>query len=69
MPRKTLVLLRFVDCVIIVNFNCLQLLVHTRSHTNERPFHCDSCPAGFTIKTNLDRHLKTRHPQVLIHDF
>lgn len=32
-----------------------------RTHTTNRPFQCTFCPAGFTIKTNLDIHIRTRH--------
>jgi uncharacterized Zn-finger protein len=38
-----------------------QLVFHMRTHTTNRPFQCTYCPAGFTIKTNLDIHIRTRH--------
>ncbi|KAF5283961.1 hypothetical protein FQR65_LT13653 [Abscondita terminalis] len=34
-----------------------KLLLHMRSHTNEKPFACKQCPARFSLQGNLKRHL------------
>ncbi|KAB0803169.1 hypothetical protein PPYR_00139 [Photinus pyralis] len=34
-----------------------KLVLHMRSHTNERPFLCEQCPARFIALANLKRHL------------
>lgn len=35
------------------------LIVHTRSHTDEKPFICSLCQMGFTQKSNLTVHVRT----------
>ncbi|XP_049274314.1 zinc finger protein 1 homolog [Rhipicephalus sanguineus] len=35
------------------------LVLHSRSHTGERPFECSSCPATFTRSSILKRHMLT----------
>ncbi|KAH7943948.1 hypothetical protein HPB52_013726 [Rhipicephalus sanguineus] len=35
------------------------LVIHSRSHTGERPFECSSCPATFTSSERRKRHMLT----------
>ncbi|KAF2894633.1 hypothetical protein ILUMI_11531 [Ignelater luminosus] len=35
--------------------------VHTRQHTNETPYRCEICVAGFPQKVSLITHLKSKH--------
>lgn len=34
-----------------------KMVIHMRSHTKEKPYICDQCPARFTVEGNLKRHL------------
>ncbi|XP_022667038.1 transcription factor Sp3-like isoform X5 [Varroa destructor] len=38
------------------SYRC-KLLDHMRSHSGERPFHCDVCGRGFSQKNHLTRHM------------
>lgn len=34
-----------------------------RRYRTERPFACDHCSARFTLRSNMERHIKQQHPQ------
>lgn len=38
-----------------------QMLVHMRTHTGEKPFHCPECPYKSTTRGNMRLHLNNRH--------
>lgn len=37
--------------------NRYQLVLHTRSHTGEKPFTCSVCKRGFSMSSNLQKHM------------
>ena len=37
------------------------LAIHQRSHTGQQPYECNYCGMKFGVKSNLNRHLKSKH--------
>ncbi|XP_022193828.2 uncharacterized protein LOC111051595 [Nilaparvata lugens] len=38
-----------------------------RRYRTERPFSCEHCSARFTLRSNMERHIKQQHPQYWTH--
>ena len=34
-----------------------------RRYRTERPYSCQSCTARFTLRSNMERHIKQQHPE------
>ena len=41
------------------------MMIHTRTHTGEKPYLCSVCEKGFNVKSNLLRHMRTLHDAVI----
>lgn len=41
------------------------MMIHTRTHTGEKPYLCNVCEKGFNVKSNLLRHMRTLHDAVI----
>ncbi|XP_014251194.1 zinc finger protein Xfin [Cimex lectularius] len=41
------------------------MIIHSRTHTGERPYTCYVCAKGFNVKSNLLRHLRTLHDHLM----
>ena len=41
------------------------MLIHSRTHSGEKPYICCVCEKGFNVKSNLLRHLRTLHDHLM----
>lgn len=44
------------------------LIMHVKSHNNERPFECPACEKSFKLKYFLELHLTRIHPHIRFED-
>ena len=46
-----------------------QRLIHSRKHTNEKPYQCSKCPMAFSSRGNFTKHFKVIHEKPKTREF